>query len=254
MKSSIHTNCLSLIYYQPSGAQTGRTCAAIWEESKQVRLVSPFLRKRQGVLDTQPFIKKFPCAGGAVEPFERAMEWLDSVCYAAKCSAEVLSTCSDAPEWGLRCVPYDTSDRTLGMGGLSKPLVSDSALLTEVARQCLLQSVERLLKEDSSFSGTEIEILDPDNPKGDVATVHFSNGNALRVCLLKNVSSTDVIRRGILAMDRMAKPEATWQHAILVIPGLEIKQPMYLTKNVTICSLEFSLIHAALSNLVAKCA
>ncbi len=182
MKYSIHTNCLSLIYYQPSGAQTGRTCAAIWEESKQVRLVSPFLRKRQGVLDPQPFIKKFPCAGGAVEPFERAMEWLDSVCYAAKCSAEVLSTCSDAPEWGLRCVPYDASDRTLGMGGLSKPLVSDSALLTEVARQCLLQSVKRLLMEDPSFSGTQIEILDPDNPKGDVATVHFSNGNAGALC------------------------------------------------------------------------
>ena len=182
------------------------------------------------------------------------MEWLDSVCYAANCSAEVLSTCTDAPEWGLRCVQYDASDRTLGMGGLSKPLVSDNALLKEVARQCLLQTVKRLLKEDSSFSGTQIEILDPDNPKGDVATVYFPNGNALRVCLLKKVSSTDVIRRGILAMDRMAKPEATWQHAMLVMPGLEIKQPMYLTRNVTICSLEFSLIHAALSNLVAKCA
>lgn len=252
MKKSIRTSCLSLIDYRPSGTETGRTCAAIWEEKNQVRLVSPFLRKRAGILDPQPFIKKFPCAGGAVEPFERAMDWLDSVCYAAKESAQVFLACDAETEWGLRCVPYDASDLTLGLGGLSKPLVSDNALLKEVARQCLLQTVKRLLKESPEFSGSQMEILEPANLASDVATVFFQNGNALRICLLKKVSSTDVIRRGILAMDRMDTPDATWQHTLLVMPGLEIERPMYMTASVTICSLEFSQIHAALTALLAK--
>jgi hypothetical protein len=180
------------------------------------------------------------------------MEWLDSTCYAAKESAEVMRACNAESDWGLRCVPYDATDLTLGLGGLSKPLVSDNALLKEVARQCLLQSIKRLLKEDVVLSGGQLEILEPDNVSGDVATLYFSNGDALRVSLLKKVTSTDVIRRGILAMDRMAKFDATWQHTLLVMPGLDIERPMYLTKSVTICSLEFSLIHTVLTALVGK--
>jgi hypothetical protein len=53
-------------------------------------------------------------------------------------------------------------------------------------------------------------------------------------------------------MDRMAKFDATWQHTLLVMPGLDIERPMYLTKSVTICSLEFSLIHTVLTALVGK--
>ncbi len=198
------------------------------------------------------FIKKFPCAGGAVEPFERAMEWLDSTCYAATESSQVLFACNTNSKWGLRCVPYDASDSTLGLGGLGKPLVSDMALLKEVARQCLLQTIRRILKEDATFAGVQLEILEPGSAAGDVATVHFTNGNALRICLQKKVSTTDVIRRGILALDRMLQPGSNWKHTLLVMPGLEIKRPMYLTKNVTICSLEFSLIHSVLTTLFGK--
>ncbi len=252
LRKSIRTSGLSLIYYHPRGTETARTCAAIWEESNQVRLVSPFLRKCDGIVDPQPFIKKFPCAGAAVEPFERAMEWLDSTCYAATESAQVQLACNAEWEWGLRCVPYDASDRTLGLGGLGKPLVSDKALLKEVARQCLLQTVKRLLKEDIVFVGGQLEILEPDGATGDVATVYFPHAHVLRICLLKKINSTDVIRRGILAMDRMGTSDSTWQHTLLVMPGLEIERPMFLTGSVTICSLEFSLIHAALTSLVGK--
>ncbi len=246
MKKPILTSGLSLIYYRPIGVDVGRTCAAIWEESGQVRLVSPFLRKRSGILDPQPFIKKFPCAGGSVEPFERAMEWFDSVCFGSQSCAQVFQTCQDQPEWGIECVRYDASDRTLGLGGLGKPLVTDKALQREVARQCLLQTVKRLLHEDSALAQVQMDVLEPDSSTGDVATVAFPTGKTMRIGLLKKVSSTDVIRRGILALDRMAQPASTWQHALLVMPGLEIERPMFLSKSVTICSLDFSLLHQAL--------
>lgn len=154
---------------------------------------------------------------------------------------------------GLRLVYY----RPMGAGlrrtcaqvfqaCLAKPLVTDKAQRREVARQCLLQTLQCLLKEDSAFADVRVDVLEPDNTTGDVATLAFANGNATRICLLKKVSSTDVIRRGILAMDRMAQPASTWQHTLLVMPGLEIERPMFLGKIVTICSLDFTMLHHAL--------
>ncbi len=246
VKKSIPTSGLSLIYYRPSGVDIRHTCAAIWTEHAQVRLVSPFLRKRAGILDPQPFIKKFPCASANVDAFERAMEWLDSVCYAAKESHQVFLACEAEPQWGLQCVRYDASDLTLGMGGLSKPLVSDKTLRREVARQCLLETVKRIIMEASELVGAQLDIIEPDKTTRDVANLCLPNGVTTRVSLLKKISSTDVIRRGILAMDRMAAPDATWQRALLVMPGLEIEQPLRIFKSVTICSLDLAMLRMAL--------
>jgi len=44
----------------------------------------------------------------------------------------------------------------------------------------------------------------------------------------------------------MAQPASTWQHTLLVMPGLEIERPMFLGKSVTICSLDFTMLHHAL--------
>lgn len=228
MKKPILTSGLSLVYYRPTGADVRRTCAAIWEESGHVRLVSPFLRS------------------GSAVPLERAMEWFDSVCFAAQTCAQVLQACLAQPEWGIECVCHDAADRTLGLGSLAKPLVTDKALRRELARQCLLQTIQCLLKEDSAFADVRVDVLEPDNTTGDVATLALANGNATRICLLKKVSRTDVIRRGILAMDRMAQPASTWQHTLLVMPGLEIERPMFLGRSVTICSLDCTMLHHAL--------
>lgn len=85
----------------------------------------------------------------------------------------------------------------------------------------------------------------------DVATVCLSNGLSIRASLLKKIPGTDVIRRGILALDRMRKPHAKWQHALVVMPGLEIERPTFMTRSVTICRLEFEMVRAALLAQVA---
>lgn len=160
--------------------------------------------------------------------------------------AQVFQACQARVEWEIECVRYDASDRTLGLGGLGQPLGTDKALQREAARQCLLQTIKRLLRDDPAFASVQMNVLEPDSGTGDVATVVFAGGKSTRVCLLKKVSSTDVIRRGILAMDRMAQPTSNWQHALLIMPGLAIARPMFLSKGVTICNLDSSLVHLAL--------
>ena len=247
-----HASNLSLVHYLPPGCDVSRTCAAIWDEHGHVHLASPMLRKRAGMLDPQPFIKKFPCAVGMVETFERAMEWLDAVCYAAQATSQVFQACDAEPEWGLRCSRYDASDQSLGMGGLAQALLPDGALIKEVARQCLAQTIRRLLKEDPDLQGGQMELIETDSNTRDVATVYLSHGLSVRVCLLKKVPRTDVIRYGILAMDRMGESDANWQHALLVMPGLDLDRPIFMAKNVTICSLEFGVVRGALLALLPK--
>lgn len=240
------TNGLTLIQYCPPGSASSRTCAAIWDVHGHVHLACPLWRKRAGVLDPQPFIKKFPCAGDMVDSFERTMEWLDAVCFSAQSTLQVLQACQAEPEWRLSCTPYDATNQTLGMGGLSKALLPDKALLKEVARQCLAQTINRLIKEDTDFQNVQMEMIEDSTNTRDVATVYVPNDLAIRVCLLKSVPRTDVIRSGIVAMDRMSQPDANWQHALLVMPGLEIESPIRMSKSVTICSLEFEMIRTAL--------
>lgn len=229
-----------------------RICAAIWDEHDHVHLASPLLRRRGGILDPQPFIKKFPCAVGMVDAFERSMEWFDSVSYAAQTTGQVRQACEAEPEWGLSCIRYDGSNQTLGMGGLGHDLLPDEALLKEVAKQCLAQTIKRLLKEDPDFKCGQMELVETGTETRDVATVYLSNGLTIRVCLLKRVPRTDVIRRGILALDRMNQPDSKWQHTLLVMPGLDIVHPIFMTNSVTICSLDFGLVHAALLALASK--
>jgi hypothetical protein len=249
---SNHTNGLCLIQFHPAGCDVSQTCAAIWDEDHHVHLASPLLRKRAGILDPQPFIKKFPCAPGMVNAFERSMEWLDSVCYAAQATAQVLKACEAEPEWGLSCSRYDASDLTLGLGGLGRVLVPDDDLIEEVARQCLVQTIQRLLKEDPDFESGQMDLIEAGTATGDVGTVDLSNGLAIRLCLLQKVSRSDAVQTGILAMTRMSQAGVNWQHALLVLPGLDIERPIFMGKSVTICSLEFGVIRAGLLALVSK--
>jgi hypothetical protein len=193
-----------------------------------------------------------------VDAFERAMEWLDSVCYAAQATAQVRQACEAEPEWGLCCTPYDASDQSLGLGGLSHALLPDEALIEEVARQCLVQTIQRLLKEDPDFESGQMELTETEMEKatgsdtGDVATVYLAGDLSIRVCLLKKVSRSEVIQSGIRAMTRMSQAGTSWQHALLVMPGLDVAQPMFMGKSVTISSLEFGVIRAALLALVPE--
>ncbi len=243
---------LSLIQYRPPGSSKVRTCAAVWEDHEHVHLATPLVRKQAGIFDPQPFIKKFPFAVNMVDAFERAMEWLDAVCYAAKTTTQVRQACEDAPQWGLACTRYDATDQTLGMGGLGHTLLSDDALIREVAKQCLIQTIMMLLKEDPLLHLGHFDVIEDNQDAGYVATVGLPSGVCVRISMLKKVPRTEVIRFGILAMDRMKQPGADWQHALVVMPGLALERPMYLSKGVTISNLEFAMIRASLLALVPQ--
>ncbi len=147
----------------------------------------------------------------------------------------------NAPESGFRRLK-------VGMGA------ADKALRRAVAKRRLLGMVTQLLQEDPEFLGAHMDTQASDGSTGEVAAVVQPDGKALQICLLKHVTSTDVVRRGILAMDRMAHADTKWQHTLLVMPGLDIEQPMFMGKSVTICSLEFAMLRAAMCASLAKTA
>jgi hypothetical protein len=52
-------------------------------------------------------------------------------------------------------------------------------------------------------------------------------------------------------MERMSQSGTDWQHALLVMPGLDIERPIFMGRSVTICSLEFGVVRTALLALAA---
>lgn len=149
-----------------------------------------------------------------VDAFERAMEWLDSVCYAAQETSQIHDACEAEPDWGLSCIGCDVSDPTSGMEDLGYALLPDAALTREVARPCLAQTIKSLLKEDPALLNGQMDLIEDGIDTRGVATVYLPGGLTIRVCLLLNIPRTDVIRCGILAQDRMDQPGANWQHTL----------------------------------------
>jgi hypothetical protein len=89
---------LKLVECVPPGARQAQVCAALWQHGAEVRLVAPVLRHppraETGWLDG-------------------VLTWFDAACFAARKTHDLHQACSANPEWRLRCVPFDGSDRAL---------------------------------------------------------------------------------------------------------------------------------------------
>ncbi len=88
---------LKLVECVPPGAREPQVCAALWQHGPEVRLVAPALR--------QPRADSGWLGG--------VLSWFDAACFAARQAPDLHHACTANPEWGLRCVPFDGSDRAL---------------------------------------------------------------------------------------------------------------------------------------------
>lgn len=241
---------LKLVQYLPAGDEPV-VCAAIWREGDHVHLASPLLPTRHGVRDPQAYVRQFPHGMASIDAFEDTMTWLDAACYAAADPREVESACEEHPEWQLRCVRYDGSDATLsGLTGLIHAAEKVGPLPAPVLRDCLLELIKQILKNDPELVSAQIEATFHDGD--DLATLEIGTDRAVLVTLLASVVSTDAIRQALLAHQRMTEQYKSRVQCLLVAPDLQIDRPMFMTARVAITDMDADHLRAALVRLAKE--
>lgn len=101
------------ISFQPMG--TGRTwrVARAWNDEGFVRWSSPCLDESHEHADIQAFEQQFGDCACSLPAFIRAMEWLDAVCFGAKSLDAVWQACLLDPEYGLVCLPFESTTNNI---------------------------------------------------------------------------------------------------------------------------------------------
>lgn len=241
---------LKLVQFLPPGGKA-QVCAALWREGDYVHLASPLMRTRRGVRDPKCYARQFPDALASIDTFEETMTWLDAACYAASDPREVDAACQQHPEWRLRCVRYDGSDANLlDLAGLIRATEPADPFPETLMPDCLLEIIRQILKNDVDLAGGQI---DSTSQKGDdVATLDLGLDRTVVVTLLTNIASTDVVRQGVLAHHRMIAPDNDGTHCLLVLPNLQINQPMVLTPRVVITDMDTDRIRASLVQMAKR--
>ena len=241
---------LKLVQFLPPGEEP-HVCAALWREGDYVRLASPLMRARRGVWDPKAYVRQFPDALLSIDAFEEAMTWLDAACYAAADPREVEATCLQHPEWQLRCIRYNGSDANLlGLAGLIRAAETEGPFPEPIVRDCLLEVIRQILKNDPDLAMAQIESTSHEGD--DIATLDLGLDRAVLVTLLTNIVSMDVVRQGQLAHDRMAATNNGWGQCLLVLPDLQINQPMFITPQVVITDMDTDQIRAALVHMAKR--
>ena len=241
---------LKIVQYLPPGGNP-HACAAIWREGDHVHLASPLLRKRHGVRDPQSFGRQFPDALPSIDAFEDSMTWLDAACYAAADPHEVELACRQHPEWQLRCVRYDGSDATLlELAGLIRAAERIGPVPEPILRDCLLELIRQILRSEPRLLGVQIDTTL--HERDDLATLDLGLDRQVLVTALRSVSSTDVVRYGLLAHHRMTDEFGSRAHCLLVLPDLAMERPLFMTSRVTVTNMDPDHVRASLLHM-AEC-
>jgi hypothetical protein len=243
---------LKLIQYLPPGG-VPHVCAAIWREGDHVQLASPLLRTRRGVRDPRSYVRQFPDGLASIDAFEDTMTWLEAACYAATDPREVESACQQHPEWQLHCIRYDGGDITLlGLAGLIRAAERIDPLPESVVRDCLLELIKQILRNDPVLAGAQIDkaFRDGDN----VASLDLGSERQVQVTVLRNIAATDLVREGLLAHHRMTDKRSGWTQCLLVLPDLDIERPMFMTSRVAITSMDPEHMRASLVHMAKQVA
>jgi hypothetical protein len=250
MGSSSARRALKLVKFRAPGSSTGHVCAVIWCEGQRVHLASPLVHASSGAIDPLPFIRQFPDAFEMGPLFERAMEWLDSICYAAANTKEVQSACEAQPEWGLSCERYDGGDALLGLGGLTRHPEPLELLPQATMRYGLAEILQRILRADPLFEGAQLG-LDPD-AEVFCAEVVLERPRTVCVTLCAQVQPRDAVWHGVLEHSRLVRGDDPELSALLILPRLQVGRAMRLTPRVVLAGLALEQVRHGLHLLVAE--
>lgn len=244
---------LHLIHYRPHGCRA-HACAVIWEERARVHLASPLLREREGVLDPQPLARQFSDSLPCLDQFEDVMGWLDAACYAASRCEQVARACAEHPEWDLRCEPFDgADDAVLALRGLMRAASEHTPPPPALVRECVRLALHRLLRSERKLGGAQFEPLhDEDDDLGIVETAY---GLRLLVSVRHHVRPTQAMALGVLARYRMtaaARGESPADRCLLILPDLDLQQPIWMTPRAAVANLYPVVMRDALVRLAGS--
>jgi len=243
-------NRLKLVRYEPPGG-AAHACAAIWREGNHIHLVAPLSRSRDGVRDPKPYVRRFPESLAAWQTFEEAMAWFDALCYSASDPRQVASACREHPELKLRCTAYDGTDADLvELSELMKASKRGAPLPAGSVRDCLLELLKEIIKTKQAFVEAQIDIASPGGP--DVANIELPLDRQVLVTLLMAVGPADLVPSGVLAHHRMMDGHHGYSQCLLVAPGVALREPMYLTRRVTVVGLDPGQITSALAEMAKR--
>ena len=82
--------------------------------------------------------------------------------------------------------------------------------------------------------------------------LEIGTDRAVLVTLLASVVSTDAIRQGLLAHQRMTEQYKSRVQCLLVAPDLQIDRPMFMTARVAITDMDADHLRAALVRLAKE--
>lgn len=98
---------------------------------------------------------------------------------------------------------------------------------------------------------TELEPL-PANGGTNVATLKTGKGCVVWVSLLGDVASTDVVRQGLLAHQRMQDQPMDRAVNVVVIPNVNTSSPIVMSTRVVITNLDPEVIAAGLQRIAQR--
>ena len=75
---------------------------------------------------------------------------------------------------------------------------------------------------------------------------------ALFVTMRRGIAPTDAVRQGLLAHDRVNACFKGWKRCLLVLPDIEIDQPMFMTPKVVVTNIDPVQIRAALARMANR--
>lgn len=238
------SNCDELKLIQYLADEHGeKICALAWLEGTGVRLASPALRTGFAGVNPVIFLWMFPDAPDGIEDFRTSMAWLDTVAPAATSLDSLRRTFEQFPEQRFRCLDYDGSDRRLlELLRLVKSAGSAGSMPELFLRHALLLLLGITVQECVAAR------LRPTPHCGsDVALLEFGLGRTAMVTL--SMTSADVLRQGLTAHERIHSRPGGWSRTLLILPDLDLQEPVLVTTRVTVANLSREVIASALMHI-----
>ena len=117
-------------------------------------------------------------------------------------------------------------------------------------RDCLLELIKQILKHDPTLVDAKLDAtLDQEDG---VATLEIGLDRVVRVTLLPDAEPNDVDRRAKLAHRRMMTVGNGWMQCLLVVPSLDIQEPMFITPRVVVVAVDSRQIWSSLARMAQR--
>lgn len=233
-----------LIWYQPSGSDQSSAIGAVWSDDTHLHWATPLQRRLEGIFNPLPFMLRFPAAQYDWAHFRAALDWFDSMCFAASDSEQVRAACEREPAWGLRCFPYPGSHQGADLAVLLCPAPDWDEVSVDAIHVAVLASVAKLVRQHRALQGMCLQPVHD----GTVEVGRLDVAGAYRVRLLvhSNANRASTTTLAQWANEFLRENGVPGDRLLLVLPHLSLAEPLYPAQHVAIVDLDFGVLARAL--------